>query len=201
MTKHKLDNEVEEVLKHYGISGMKWGVRRTEEQIASAEDGGSGGGDVEDDESLLDEMGDKIGDMLKSLESKMGGIKDSIKKKGFNLLSGIFGKSKVSYSKAKADPKLSKAIAKEMKKYNSASPTQRSLMKKGYKVRTESTKTKTSKSKDGKYSYSGKAYSDPKEFNAALEKYKKQGYKKVKKDKRSLAERGYTFKTEGTKVK
>ena len=39
---------------HYGVKGMKWGVRRSDSEIADAE-GGGGGGDMEELEGELDE--------------------------------------------------------------------------------------------------------------------------------------------------
>lgn len=111
---HKLDKQVEDVLQHYGVKGMKWDVRRTQEQIDAA--GGSDGDDEELDESLIEEMADQMGDVVDAMKSKMGDIKDSIKKKGMKFLTGIFGKSKTEYSKAKPDYNQSKAMGKAMKK-------------------------------------------------------------------------------------
>ena len=36
MSKHKLEDATDEILKHYGVEGMKWDVRRTPEQLAAA---------------------------------------------------------------------------------------------------------------------------------------------------------------------
>lgn len=202
MSTHKLDSIVEDTLKHYGISGMKWGVKRTEEQIAAAENaGGGGGGEV--DESLLEELGDKVKDAFEALEKKLGSVSDSVKKKGKLILTSIFGKSETKYSKAKPDSKTTQKFRKAMKEYSNASPSQRSALKNGYTIRAESSISKPGNSSSfskelSAKGYSGKAYS-PKEADAIIEKYKKQGFKKHEKSKKTLAERGYKFRTESKK--
>ena len=40
---------------HYGVPGMKWGVRRSSSELAGNEDGGGGGGDTEELEAELDD--------------------------------------------------------------------------------------------------------------------------------------------------
>lgn len=94
MAKHKLDTEVEDLLQHFGVKGMKWGVKRSEEELAGAEggEGGGGGGgeeeeeDEEEDESLLDELKDGLENLEDTLKGAMGktlgSISDAIKKEG-----------------------------------------------------------------------------------------------------------------------
>lgn len=214
MTKHKLDSEVEDVLKHYGISGMKWGVRRTEEQIAAAEDGAAGGGGGEEDESFLEEMGDKLEDAFNAIEKKLGDVSDSIKKKGKSILQSIFGKSETKYSKAKSDAKTTKRFKEAMKSYEKASPAQRKALKGGYNIRAESStssggSTTKFKTKSGT-SYSGKAVSD-KEYKSLMKKLEKQGMKKqtIKKGKtvknkdgsisKKIGDKTYNFRVESKK--
>lgn len=195
MTKHKLDKEVEDVLKHYGIAGMKWGVRRTDEQIAAAEDGAAagGGGDFgEEIENAFDnfddklaeffeDFDDKISGVFKNFDKKMGGISNAIKNKGKSLLTKMFGKSETKYSKANPDAKTTKGFKDAMKAYDKASPSQRKALKNGYTIRAESsTKSGGSntnfKTKSGN-SYSGKTVSD-KEYKSLMKKLEKQGMKK-----------------------
>lgn len=132
MTKHKLEQEVEDILQHFGIKGMKWGVRRTEEQIAADESAGGGGGEGEEDESLFEEMSDAIKDALESLDKKLDSISDSIKKKGYNVLKSIFGETKRGqYTKAESNKDLTKQYRKLFKQYEQSTPAQRELAKKG----------------------------------------------------------------------
>jgi len=112
---HKLDEQVEDVLKHFGIKGMKWDIRRTPEQIAADGKDGSGGGASDVDEESDEDFGDKMDEMIDALQSKMGDIKDSIKKKGMKFLTGIFGKSETKYKLAKPNSKHSKVMGKAMK--------------------------------------------------------------------------------------
>lgn len=147
--KHELDETVEDILQHYGIKGMSWGVRRTDAQIAAAnnEGGGGGGGEEEEevDESLLEEFGDKVGDMFDAFGKKLDSVGDAVKKKGMSILVGIFGKAGDGKLK-KATPSNSKSAKKlkeAMIKYNKAGPTEQRLMRKGYTVSSASTKLKS----------------------------------------------------------
>lgn len=200
MTKHKLDEKVEDVLQHYGIKGMKWGVTRSEEQIAAQDGASGGGGGEEDDENFLEEIEDKLEGVMNTIEKKLGNVSDAIKKKGKSMLTSIFGKSKTKLSKAKPDAKTTKRFKDAMKAYDKASPAQRKALKNGYTIKAESSLTKSnskkSVSKDGKHTYTG--YTG-KEGEAILEKYKKQGFKKRPKNSKSLAERGYKFKIDRSK--
>ena len=175
MGKHKLDDEVEDILQHYGIKGMKWKVKKGEETDESA--GGGGDGEGEEDKESLKE----IGEALDAMKKKLGSMSDAMKKKGKKLLEGIFGKSKTKLSKAKPNAKMTKQIKDAMKAYDKASPAQRKAMKNGYTIRAESstksggsgTKFKTSSGN----SYSGKSISD-KEYKSLMKKLKKAGMKK-----------------------
>lgn len=66
--KHKLDSEVEDILQHYGIKGMRWDVRRTAEEIAAdAQAGVDAMGEQMDNNDLsdlMDNFGDKFKDSL-----------------------------------------------------------------------------------------------------------------------------------------
>jgi hypothetical protein len=87
-----MKHELDDVLKHYGIKGMKWGVKRSDEEIAAAnaEGGAGGGGEPEEDEDFLD----KVDDVLDAFGEKMSDIGESLKKKGSDLLKSIFGEAK-----------------------------------------------------------------------------------------------------------
>lgn len=142
MSKHKLDNLTEDVLQHYGIKGMKWDVIRTDEQIAAANgkataSESAGGGEGEpDDEGFLESIGDTISKAADAFGESLDDIGDSVKKQGMKLLTGIFGKSKVTTKKATPDKKATEAIKKGMKEYDRASPTEKKLLKKGYRSST-----------------------------------------------------------------
>lgn len=190
MGNHKVDKEIEDVLQHYGVKGMKWKVRKAANESASEENGAGGGGE-EVDESLLEEMKDKLEDTVNALEKKLGNISDKLKKKGKNLLLSIFGKSETKLSKAKPDVKTTKRFKEAMKNYEKASPAQRRALKGGYSIKSEgtnlgsksggsSTKFKTSSGNK----YSGKTVSD-KEYKSLMKKLEKEGMKKstIKKSK------------------
>lgn len=197
MTKHKLDQEVEDILQHFGIKGMKWGVKRAEES-SSSEDSSGGGGGGEIDESLLEQLGDSFKDALKALDKSLDKVSDSIKKKGAKFLENIFGKSEVKISKAKANSKRTQEIKNAMKAYDKAGPEQRKAMKKGLKVTVSSevsgkgTKG-TSKKVDG---WKMKTITD-KELNSLRKDLKKKGYKSKKigpaKSKEEWAKKGWKF--------
>lgn len=75
--RHELDEEVEDILQHYGIKGMKWDVRRTPEQLAEARsktreiDGyildRSG---VENNPGVLEWLGDEAEDLMEDASKK-----------------------------------------------------------------------------------------------------------------------------------
>lgn len=110
---HKLDD----VLKHYGVRGMKWGTRRDPEQIkedlqngvnAAGEALEDAGDEVLGNDSIMEELGDVIdvffggkGNMEKETRQLNDAIKDKVedvskdlKKRGERMLKNIFGESK-----------------------------------------------------------------------------------------------------------
>lgn len=198
MSEHKLDKKIEDILQHHGVKGMKWGVRNEGERSSSSEGAaGGGGGEEEIDESLLEEMQDKLKDLLSSMDKKFDSISDAIKAKGKSILTSIFGKSKTKYSKAKPNAKTTALFRKAMKDYNDASPTKRKLMKQGYKVTTsvdsKSGSTGSSKTKTTSSGSKIKVHGS-KDADRIIEEYKKKGFKKRERSKKSLEERGYKFR-------
>jgi len=114
MVKHKLDDEVEDVLKHWGIQGMKWDVKRSPEQIkADAEAGVNAVGEVMEDagdealgnDSVMGELGDVLdivfggeGNLKKETKQLVDATKDKledigkdVKKRGYKMLERMFG--------------------------------------------------------------------------------------------------------------
>lgn len=114
---HKLDKQVEDILQHYGIKGMKWKVHRTPEEIkADAEAGVNAVGEALEDagdevmgnDSILEELGDVIdvalggkGNMKREFAQLQDAVKDKledipgeVKKRGDRILTRLFGKSK-----------------------------------------------------------------------------------------------------------
>lgn len=114
--RHKLDEEVEDILTHYGVKGMRWGVQRDPIEIQGGE-GGGGGGEGEDplekledagdevlgNESIIEEFGDVMdvffggkGNLKKEVAQFKDAVKDkvedigpSIKKRGKRMLERI----------------------------------------------------------------------------------------------------------------
>lgn len=116
MGKHKLDNLVEDTLLHYGIKGMKWDIRRTDEEIAAAngklanaaealEDAGD---EVLGNESVGEELGDVLdilfggegnleketAQLIDATRDKLEDVSADIKKRGSVMMERMFGKSK-----------------------------------------------------------------------------------------------------------
>lgn len=78
---------MEDVLQHFGVKGMKWGVKRDNDDSSSdGSSGGGGGGPDEDEEEFLQNLLDTLGVKLEDLS-------DDAKKLGKNFLTSIFGKS------------------------------------------------------------------------------------------------------------
>lgn len=132
MTKHKLDQEVEDILQHYGVKGMKWKVTKSKESAGSDEEDSAGGGGGDDD-NVFEELSDKLKKGIKAMDKKMNSISKSMKKKGYKILEGIFGKSKTKYSpaKLKIDKQSTATFRKAFKQYQKASPTSRKMMREG----------------------------------------------------------------------
>lgn len=147
--KHELDEAVEDILQHFGIKGMKWGVRRSDEQIANAEGGGGGGGgeeEEEEDESLLEEMSDQLGEVFDALGKKLDGIGKDVKSKGMSMLTSLFGKGGDGiFRKAKPDnSKAARDLKRKMQRYEKATPEFKKKMRESAKSgKSEFVVTKT----------------------------------------------------------
>lgn len=70
---HELDKEVEEILQHYGVKGMKWGVTKPSKKEPSS--GGGGGGADPDLMSQLDKR--KLETAAKRTSSDLGTVIDT----------------------------------------------------------------------------------------------------------------------------
>ena len=92
--KHKLDSEVEDILQHYGIKGMRWDVRRTAEEIAAdAQAGVDAVGEKMDNDDLsdlvddvLDQVSDVANSAIENASKKLSGIGSSIFSLGKSLV-------------------------------------------------------------------------------------------------------------------
>lgn len=185
MTKHKLDGEVEDILQHYGIKGMKWDVIRSDAQIVAATNDESAGGG-EQDESLLNKIGDTIDETMSDIKTKMSDISDSLKKKGMSVLVGIFGKSEVKYTPAKSNEKRTQALRDVFKKIEK-------------KNRTKHESYAIDKYKKDNKTRGDKAANSSKSVDDVLKKYKEKGYKAqpklTEKEKKAIAKK-YKFRVE-----
>ncbi len=113
---HKLDEKVEEILQHYGIKGMKWNIRRSEEEIKEdIQNGVNAAGealeDVGDDIAGNDSIGEELGDVIDvafggkgdigkeaselkdAIKDKLEDIGNEIKERGTRILTNLFGKA------------------------------------------------------------------------------------------------------------
>ena len=113
---HKLDKEVEDILQHYGIRGMKWNVRRDPEEIKKdLENGVNAAGEALEDagdevlgnDSITEELGDVLdivfggkGNLKKETAQLQDAVKDKledvgkdIKERGNRILTRMFGKA------------------------------------------------------------------------------------------------------------
>ena len=102
-----MNKELDETLKHFGVKGMKWGVKNDNKD--SSDDSSGGGPDEEEFlQNLLDTLGIKMED-----------LGDEAKKLGKDFLASIFGESKPT-SKI-IDPSKVKSIG-DLKKVNLPMP-------------------------------------------------------------------------------
>jgi hypothetical protein len=104
MTNVDEQHELDDVLQHYGVKGMKWGVRRSDAELELAEAEGVGGGGLieeeEDEEGLFDKL---FGDMFNMFDKSLSDLGDSFKDAGMKALQSIFGKSEKTYKPAVPD--------------------------------------------------------------------------------------------------
>jgi hypothetical protein len=113
---HKLDKEVENILQHYGIKGMKWNIRRDPEEIredmkngvnAAGEALEDAGDEVLGNDSITEELGDVLdvafggkGNLEKETAQLVDAVKDKledvgkeVKERGNRILTRLFGKA------------------------------------------------------------------------------------------------------------
>lgn len=125
MAKHKLDEEVEDILQHYGIKGMRWDIKRTPEQIdADARAGVDAVGEALLDagdviagrNSITEELGDVLsvlfggeGNLEKEsaqlqrvTKRKLKAFSKDVKKRGIKMLERMFGTAAEQRAKDKA---------------------------------------------------------------------------------------------------
>ena len=116
--RHNLDEEVEDILQHYGIKGMKWGVRRSQEQIEMDEAAAAGGGgeEEEEEEGLLDDVKDKLEEVGEAMTKTLSEIGDKAKKAGSALLTAIFGTTEDSRREDRVNGRaITNAFVQELK--------------------------------------------------------------------------------------
>ena len=115
--KHHLDDQVEDILQHYGIRGMRWGVRRSDAEIKediknSVDALGEAIEDADDEvmgnDSITEELTDVLdivfggeGNLEKETKQLTDAVKDKVedigkevKERGSRILTRIFGESK-----------------------------------------------------------------------------------------------------------
>ena len=93
--KHKLDELTDDLLKHYGVKGMKWGVRNNNNESSSQDAAGGGGGGEEEEEGFFDDLMDDVDDLTGAAKAKLKDVKKDLKIKGRNLAYRLFGKPAV----------------------------------------------------------------------------------------------------------
>lgn len=173
MGEHKLNELVEDTLQHYGVKGMKWGVRRSPSQLAAA--GGGGGGSSDEDSEDRDDTESKVKEVMDHVNKKISEMSKSIKEKGKSLLTKIFGESKVTYKPAKSDARLSKNLGKAMKKAMAENKVDPAVQRAIDKSKADGRRAKNS---------------NP-EVDRIINQHKEKGFKKHDKSTKSLKERGY----------
>jgi hypothetical protein len=117
MYMNEIDKKLDDVLQHYGVKGMKWGVKRSPEELKSdIQDGVAAAGDALEDagdevmgnDSVGEELVDVLdvlfggkGDLKKETRQLADAVKDKledvgaeIKKRGKVMLTRIFGEAK-----------------------------------------------------------------------------------------------------------
>jgi hypothetical protein len=115
----------DDILKHYGVKGMKWKDRK------EPEDNESDSGGKEVDEGVFDELGDDATDLMKKMGSKAKKVRDRLKKgikKGIKSFKSEI-KSRVDRQKRLAyrRKELSAKIKKDLEYLNRSPRQQREL--------------------------------------------------------------------------
>lgn len=138
---NETDKKLDDMLQHYGVKGMKWGVKRSPEELgnSSSDSAGGGGGDELDNPvneflenaadgivntinnlpatiEKIDKFIDKIADKtLKALglrqKTKMDEIKSTIKKLEKTSISDV--KKEIKKSTKKTKKKVEKSVKKK----------------------------------------------------------------------------------------
>lgn len=78
-------------LKHHGIKGMKWGVRRSPEELANADVEGVGGGGGEDPEENAETLLDELKDFIEGVGETLEDIGSRILDTGSRLYNNMTG--------------------------------------------------------------------------------------------------------------